>query len=63
MSVMDKLKGMLKAHPEQAGKAIDKGAAHADKKTHGKYRSRVETARNKAKEQLRRQSGQEPRKQ
>ena len=37
MSVMDKLKQMLKGHEEQAGKGVDKGADLAKKKAGGKY--------------------------
>ncbi|WEO93925.1 antitoxin [Streptomyces sp. FXJ1.172] len=52
MSVMDKLKQMLKGHEEQAGKGIDKGGDMLDEKTQGKYSSQVDTAQDKLKEQL-----------
>lgn len=52
MSVMDKLKQMLKGHEEQAGKGIDKGGDMLDEKTQGKYSSQVDTAQDKLKQQL-----------
>jgi hypothetical protein len=52
MSVMDKLKQMLKGHEEQAGKGIDKGGDMLDEKTQGKYSSQVDTAQDKLREQL-----------
>lgn len=53
MSVMDKLKQMLKGHEEQAGKGVDRGGDFVDEKTQGKYSSQVDTAQ----ERLRRQMG------
>lgn len=35
MSVMDKLKQMLKGHEEQAGKGVDKGGDYVDGRTQG----------------------------
>ncbi|WP_370416302.1 antitoxin [Streptomyces fradiae] len=52
MSVMDKLKQMLKGHEDQAGKGIDKAGDFVDDKTQGKYSSQVDTAQDKLKEQL-----------
>ncbi|KOU06890.1 kanamycin biosynthetic protein [Streptomyces sp. NRRL F-5755] len=52
MSVMDKLKQMLKGHEEQAGKSVDKGGDMLDEKTQGKYSSQVDTAQDKLKQQL-----------
>ncbi|MEU8619124.1 antitoxin [Streptomyces sp. NPDC048623] len=52
MSVMDKLKQMLKGHEDQAGKAVDKAGDMVDDKTQGKYSSQVDTAQEKLKEQL-----------
>ncbi|MEV6329150.1 antitoxin [Streptomyces sp. NPDC051909] len=52
MSVMDKLKQMLKGHEDQAGKAVDKAGDMVDQKTQGKYSSQVDTAQEKLKEQL-----------
>ncbi|MFJ3305142.1 antitoxin [Streptomyces sp. NPDC086549] len=52
MSFKDKIKGMLKGHEEQAGKAVDKGGDYVDEKTQGKYRSQVDTAQQKLKDEL-----------
>ncbi|MEU2235997.1 antitoxin [Streptomyces vietnamensis] len=52
MSVMDKLKQMLKGHESQAGTGIDKAGDFVDGKTQGKYSSQVDTAQEKLKEQL-----------
>ncbi|MEU4106098.1 antitoxin [Streptomyces tanashiensis] len=52
MSVLDKLKGMLKGHEDQAGKGIDKAGDMVDEKTQGKYASHVDTAQEKFKDQL-----------
>ncbi|WP_236243517.1 antitoxin [Streptomyces sp. CC228A] len=56
MSVMDKLKQMLKGHEAKAGQGIDKAGDFVDEKTQGKYSSQVDTAQ----EKLRQQLGQEP---
>ncbi|MFH9981042.1 antitoxin [Streptomyces sp. NPDC017179] len=52
MSMLDKLKGLLKGHEEQAGKGIDKGGDYVDERTQGKYRSQVDTGQDTLKEQL-----------
>ncbi|MET9700385.1 antitoxin [Streptomyces sp. NPDC006529] len=52
MSVMDKLKQMLKGHEDQAGKGIDKAGDFVDEKSQGKYSSQVDTAQEKLKQQL-----------
>ncbi|MFD8978408.1 antitoxin [Streptomyces sp. NPDC059564] len=52
MSMMDKLRHMLKGHEEQAGQGIDKAGDLVDEKTQGKYSSQVDTAQDKLKEQL-----------
>ncbi|MCJ1678764.1 antitoxin [Streptomyces sp. APSN-46.1] len=52
MSVVDKLKQMLKGHEAQAGQGIDKAGDFVDEKTQGKYSSQVDTAQDKLKEQL-----------
>ncbi|WP_438484351.1 antitoxin [Streptomyces sp. S186] len=52
MSVLDKLKSLLKGHEEQAGKGIDKAGDYVDERTQGKYQSQVDTAQDKLKEQL-----------
>lgn len=52
MSVIDKLKQMLKGHEDQAGKGIDKAGDFVDEKTQGKYSPQVDTAQDKLREQL-----------
>jgi hypothetical protein len=52
MSVMDKLKQLLKGHEDQAGTGIDRAGDFVDDKTQGKYSSQVDTAQEKLKEQL-----------
>ncbi|MFE2163721.1 antitoxin [Streptomyces sp. NPDC059447] len=52
MSMLDKLKQMLKGHEEQAGQGIDKAGDFVDEKTQGKYSSQVDMAQEKLKEQL-----------
>ncbi|MEW2292898.1 antitoxin [Streptomyces sp. NPDC006743] len=52
MSMMDKLKGLLKGHEEQTGKGIDKGGDYIDERTQGKYRGQVDTAQDRLREQL-----------
>ncbi|QHA08431.1 antitoxin [Streptomyces broussonetiae] len=52
MSVMDKLKQMLKGHEEQAGQGVDKAGDFVDEKTQSRYSSQVDTAQDKLKDQL-----------
>ncbi|MFJ9808785.1 antitoxin [Streptomyces sp. NPDC101158] len=52
MSVMDKLKQMLKGHEDQAGHGVDKAGDFVDGKTQGKYSGQVDTAQDKLKEQM-----------
>ncbi|MDN3293269.1 antitoxin [Streptomyces ficellus] len=56
MSVMDKLKQMLKGHEGQVGKGVDKGGDQVDKRTQGKYSDQVDTAQDK----LRNEYGNDP---
>ncbi|MED7952040.1 antitoxin [Streptomyces sp. BE20] len=53
MSMMDKLKQMLKGHESQAEKAVDKGGDMVDDRTQGKYSGHVDTAQERVKDQLR----------
>jgi hypothetical protein len=55
MSVMGKLKQMLKGHEDQAGQGIDKSGDFVDGRTQGKYSGQVDSAQ----ERLRRQMGSE----
>ncbi|MFI8237044.1 antitoxin [Streptomyces sp. NPDC085866] len=52
MSMLDKIKGMLKGHEDVANKGIDKGGDYVDEKTQDKYRSQVDTAQQKLKDEL-----------
>ncbi|MFH9073388.1 antitoxin [Streptomyces alboflavus] len=52
MSVMDKLKQMLKGHEDKAGQGVDKAGDFVDDKTQGKYSGQVDTAQDKLKQQL-----------
>ncbi|TQE39204.1 antitoxin [Streptomyces ipomoeae] len=52
MSVMDKLKRMLKGHEEQAGRGVDKAGDFVDEKTQGKYSGQVDAAQERLRQQL-----------
>ncbi|MFI9271350.1 antitoxin [Kitasatospora sp. NPDC052896] len=49
MSMLDKLKQMLKGHEDQASKGIDKAGDFVDERTQDKYSSQVDTAQEKLK--------------
>ncbi|MFH8607054.1 antitoxin [Streptomyces sp. NPDC018029] len=52
MTVMDKLKQMLKGHEDKAGQGIDKAGDFVDGKTQGKYSGQVDTAQDKLRDQF-----------
>ncbi|WP_306330067.1 antitoxin [Streptomyces venezuelae] len=52
MSMLDKLKGMLKGHEDKASQGVDKAGDFVDEKTQGKYSSQVDTAQERLREQL-----------
>ncbi|MEV0227357.1 antitoxin [Streptomyces sp. NPDC050704] len=52
MSVLDKIKGMLKGHEDQASKGVEKGGDFVDGKTQGKYSGQVDTAQDKLNDQF-----------
>ncbi|MEV5878977.1 antitoxin [Streptomyces sp. NPDC052101] len=52
MSLMDKLKSMLKGHEEMADKGIDKGGDYIDQRTGDKYQSQVDAAQDKLKNEF-----------
>ncbi|MEU6214877.1 antitoxin [Streptomyces sp. NPDC090085] len=54
MSMLDKLKNMLRGHEDQASQAVEKAGDAFDAKTQNKYQSQVDTAQQKLNEQLRR---------
>ncbi|WP_316527465.1 antitoxin [Kitasatospora brasiliensis] len=53
MSMLDKLKSLLKGHEDQAEKGVDKAGDAFDERTQGKYSSQTDTAQEKLKEQFR----------
>ncbi|MFJ8623838.1 antitoxin [Kitasatospora sp. NPDC093550] len=53
MSMMDKLKSLLKGHEEQAEKAVDKAGDTVDDRTQGKYSGQVDAAQEHMKDQFR----------
>jgi hypothetical protein len=52
MSVLDKIKGVLKGHEDQAHQVIEKTGDTVDGKTQGKYSGQVDMAQEKLNEQL-----------
>ncbi|MEV7782188.1 antitoxin [Kitasatospora sp. NPDC088351] len=53
MSMIEKIKQMLKGHESQAEKGVDKGGDMIDERTQGKYSGQVDTAQEKLKDQFR----------
>ncbi|GGW31168.1 antitoxin [Streptomyces xantholiticus] len=51
MSMMDKLKNMLKGHPERTDQGIEKAGDYVDDKTQGKHRRHVDTAQDRMRDQ------------
>lgn len=60
MTMMNKIKGMLKGRESQAAKGIDMVGDMVDRKTHGKYRRHVDKAQGKLKDEFARPEGQGP---
>ena len=52
MSVLDKLKGMMKGHEDQAHQTVQKAGDMVDKKTGNKYVGQVDTAQQKLDQQI-----------
>ncbi|MGW1197786.1 antitoxin [Streptomyces sp. NPDC002536] len=52
MSMLDKLKGLLKGHEDTARQGVDKAGDAFNEKTQNKYQSQVDTAQQKINEQL-----------
>ncbi|MFF1452168.1 antitoxin [Streptomyces sp. NPDC058274] len=52
MSMLDKLKGMLKGHPDQARQGVEKAGDAFDGRTGNKYQSQVDTAQEKLNQQI-----------
>lgn len=53
MSMLDKLKGLLKGHEDQSEKAVDKAGDAVNERTEGKYSSQVDAAQERIKDQFR----------
>ncbi|PVE04828.1 kanamycin biosynthetic protein [Streptomyces scopuliridis RB72] len=52
MSMLDKLKGLLKGHEDQARQGVEKAGDAFDRKTGDKYKDQVDMAQKKIEEQL-----------
>ncbi|MFJ2606335.1 antitoxin [Streptomyces sp. NPDC087425] len=52
MSMIDKLKGLLKGHEDQARQGVEKAGDMFDAKTGNKYQSQVDMAQRKLDEQI-----------
>ncbi|GGX88206.1 antitoxin [Streptomyces minutiscleroticus] len=52
MSMMDKLKQMLKGHESQTDKGIDKAGDYVDRRTQGKYAQHVDTAQDRMRDEF-----------
>ncbi|MFG2717688.1 antitoxin [Streptomyces sp. NPDC048416] len=52
MSMLDKLKGLLKGHEDTARQGVEKGGDAFDARTGNKYQGQVDTAQQKLNEQL-----------
>ncbi|MDF3288003.1 antitoxin [Streptomyces silvisoli] len=61
MSMLDKLKGLLKGHEDQARTGVDKAGDYADEKTQGRYSGQVDTGQEKLREQFGGDQGNPPR--
>ncbi|MFC8916793.1 antitoxin [Streptomyces sp. NPDC047821] len=60
MSVMDKLKQMLKGHEDKTAQGIDKGGDYVDKRTQGKYSGQVDTGQERLKNEFGSDPNQDP---
>ncbi|WP_194898743.1 antitoxin [Catenulispora pinisilvae] len=52
MSILDKIKGLLKGHEDQAHKGIEKAGDVFDSKTGNKYQGQVDTVQKKLADQV-----------
>ncbi|GAA3050507.1 hypothetical protein FHS39_000947 [Streptomyces olivoverticillatus] len=52
MSMLDKLKGLLKGHEDQARQGVEKAGDAFDTRTGNKYQSQTDTTQQKLNEQL-----------
>ncbi|MFI2189442.1 antitoxin [Streptomyces sioyaensis] len=52
MSMMDKIKSMLKGHESQTDKGVEKTGDMVDDKTQGKYKGQVDTGQEKLRDEM-----------
>ncbi|MFI9076437.1 antitoxin [Streptomyces sioyaensis] len=52
MSMMDKIKSMLKGHESQTDKGVEKAGDMVDDKTQGKYKGQVDTGQEKLRDEF-----------
>lgn len=52
MSMLDKLKQMIKGHESTTDKGIDKGGDYIDQRTGSKYQSQVDTGQDKLRDEF-----------
>jgi hypothetical protein len=52
MSMLDKIKDMLKGHPDQARQGVEKAGDAFDAKTQNKYSGQTDTAQQKMNDQF-----------
>ncbi|MER6084876.1 MULTISPECIES: antitoxin [unclassified Streptomyces] len=55
MSMLDKLKGMLKGHEDQAKQGVQKGGDMIDQRTGNKYQSQVDMGQKQADDYIERE--------
>ncbi|MFF3325934.1 antitoxin [Streptomyces sp. NPDC002889] len=60
MSMMDKIRSMLKGHESEADKGVERAGDTIDDRTQGKHRRQVDTGQEKLKDQYGSQGRQEP---
>lgn len=58
MSMMDKLKSMVRGRESQTRKGVDKAGDAVDERTQGRYRGQVDTAQDKLRDEFGREQGQ-----
>ncbi|MFD3541216.1 antitoxin [Streptomyces sp. NPDC058662] len=52
MSMLDKLKDLIKGHPDQTRQGVEKAGDAFDARTRNKYQSQVDTAQQKINDQI-----------
>ncbi|MEV6649921.1 antitoxin [Streptomyces sp. NPDC051219] len=52
MSMLDKLKGLIKGHEDTARQGVEKGGDAVDQRTQSKYSGHVDTAQQKINDQM-----------